>query len=105
MLRSALGFTWKDHIRNEDLYMDLPKVSEKVKCRRLKLAGHINRHKEEVAHDLTFWNPTHGHRKRGKPSTTFIHQLEGDTGLCAEEIRTKMEDRDGWRFMVGRGSR
>ena len=50
MLRMALGVSWKDRIPNNILYGSLPKLTDKIKERRLKLAGHCYRHPELVAH-------------------------------------------------------
>ena len=49
MLRMALNVSWKQHITNEELYGDLPKVTSKIAMQRLKLAGHCVRHPEEIA--------------------------------------------------------
>ena len=57
MLRMALGVSWKDRIPNNILYGDLPKLTDKIRERRLKLAGYCYRHPELVAHKLTLWTP------------------------------------------------
>ena len=103
LLRSILGYSWKDHIRNEELYGNLPKLSAKIRQRRLKLAGHCKRHPEEKAHDLVLWIPNHGKRTRGKPAMSFVRQLEDDTELKIEEVESLMKDRSTWRMMTGRG--
>jgi len=46
MLRKALNISWRKHVTNELLYGDLPKISTKIRTRRLKLAGHCARHPE-----------------------------------------------------------
>ena len=40
MLRMVLGVLWRDNISNDILYGNLPKLSDKIRSRRLKLAGH-----------------------------------------------------------------
>ena len=95
--------SWKDHISNSVLYGELPKVTDKIKQRRLKLVGHCQRHEEEIAHSLVFWTPTHGKRKRGKPALSYIKQLEMDTELSVEEMKTLTGDRRAWRILTGRG--
>ena len=40
MLRHALNVAAGDHISNVVLYGKLPRLSEKIRTRRLKLAGH-----------------------------------------------------------------
>ena len=50
LLRFALDISWKDHVTNEKLYAGLPKLSDKLRSRRLGIAGHCVRHPEEAAH-------------------------------------------------------
>ena len=78
MLRVVLNVNWRDHISNSDLYGDLPKVSYKVAWSRLGLAGNCQRHEELPAHHLVLWEPTHGKRRPGRPSTTFVDTLKTD---------------------------
>jgi len=90
--------SWKDKWTNERLYKGLPKLSEKLRVRRMKLAGHLIRHPEEAAHETVLWEPLHGNSKRGAPSMNYVKLLKKDTGLDnVSEIRTVMEDRDDWR--------
>ena len=104
LLRSVLGCSWRDHITNETLYGDLPKVTDKIRNRRLKLTGHCLRHPGEMAHNLVLWTPYQGTRKRGKPPKTFVQLLEKDTGLSKEEIGVLAMDRCSWRIITGRDS-
>ena len=103
LLRSALGYSWKDHISNKILYEEMPKVTATIRHRRLKLAGHCCRHPEEAASKLVMWTPDHGKRGRGRPARSFVQQLHDDTGLNTQEIATVMTNRDQWRIMAGRG--
>ena len=66
MLRIALGVDWSDHMRNIDLYGGLPKVTEKVRVRRMRLAGHCVRHPELAASPMIPWEPYRGTSKRGR---------------------------------------
>lgn len=105
LLRFALNVTWKDKWTNARLYSGLPKISDKLRERRMKLAGHIVRHPEEAAHDIVLWEPLHGDPKRGAPSMNFVKLLKRDTGLdSVAEIRAAMLDRDGWRDRARRTS-
>ena len=104
LLRFVQSYSWKDHICNSTLYGKLPKVTEKIRQRRLKLVGHCLRHKEEMAHNLVCWSPTYGKRKRGKPAMTFVRQVEADTELTIEEVKVLAEDRKAWRLLTGRGN-
>ena len=44
MLRMAQNVSWRDHITNLELYGNIPPLSEKIKERWLRLAGHCLRH-------------------------------------------------------------
>ena len=44
ILRMVLGVSWKDKVSSDILYGKLPKLSDKIRSRRLKLAGHCIRH-------------------------------------------------------------
>ena len=73
----------------------------------MRLAGHLIRHPEEAAHETVLWEPLHGNPKRGAPSSSmnYVKLLKKDTGLDnVSEIRTVMEDRDGWRERTRRTS-
>ena len=101
MLRMAVNVTWEAHLTNDELYQELPRVSEKVAQRRLRLAGHCIRHKEEVASDLVLWEPTEGQPGRGRRQKSYIDNLLEDTGTDnAAELRTLMMDRDTWKVRV-----
>ena len=97
MLRVALNITWKQRLTNEELYGNLPKISEVIREKRLKIAGHCVRHKEEIANQLVFWQPTRGKRKRGRQAVTYVDCLLQDTGLEeVNELKTLMQDRTQW---------
>ena len=94
----ALNISWKDKINNITLYNGLSRISEVIKERRLKLAGHLMRHDNEMAHKLVLWEPTHGSARRGRKTITFVDNLREDIGLDdINEIKTMMLDRDVWR--------
>ena len=57
MLRMAPNISWKQRVTNEELYSDLPKLSCKIRERRLRLAVYCVRHREEIASKLVLWQP------------------------------------------------
>ena len=68
---------------------------------RLRFAGHCWRSKYQVASDLILWQPQHGNCSRGCPAKTYIDQLRDDTDLLTtDEIKTAMNDREGWKKYV-----
>ena len=103
MLRKALNVHWSSHTRNEDLYEDLPRLSNTIAGRRLQLAGHCFRHPELSAQPLVLWQPNHGHRGRGRPKATYVDTLKRDTGTSdSGELAALMRDRIVWREHIGR---
>ena len=102
MLRVVLGVSWRDRISNDILYKNLPKLSDKIKSRRLKFVGHCIRHMhpELLTCDLVTWEPEaqRGEAKRGRPKQSYLTTLIKDVGTkTKDELRTLMRDRDLWR--------
>ena len=90
----------KSH-QQQTLYRDLPKLSTKVRQRRMRLAGHCVRHQDEIASKIVLWQPTEGKRSRGRRCITFVDNLLEDTGLDnTREIQTAMMNREGGRRRV-----
>ena len=100
LLRSAFDISWKAHMSNERLYGDLPKVSDKVRKRRLQFAGHCVRSSGQVVLDLVLWKPLHGRRSVGRPIMTYVDLLCQDTGQTSAEIKTCMENRRVRRVII-----
>ena len=97
----ALGVTWTDRIRNVDLYGDLPRVTDKVRGRRMRLAGHCVRHPELEASKLTLWEPTQGKARRGKRRTTYVDVLRRDSfAHNTAEFKNLMLDRKLWMTAI-----
>ena len=101
MLRMVLNISWQSHTTNAALYGNLPKVSSKIRKRRMQLAGHLIRHEEEVANKLVLWQPTDGRPSRGRKRATYIQNLFEDTGTeNVSEITNLMKDRNTWKDRV-----
>ena len=101
MLRAALNVSWVDHVRSPELYGYLPRLSDTIRQRRMRLAGHCVRHPELTASEMILWEPTHGKKSRGRPQATYIDTLKRDTGLTSTtEIKTLMMDKDEWRAVI-----
>jgi len=83
------------------LYAGIPKLSDKIRTRRLKFAGHCLRSKEIVA-DLVLWTPRHGKRRPGRPTATYLDMLRKDTGLGVDNLHQAMTDRDIWNAIIAR---
>ena len=98
MLRAVLNISKNEHVSNNTLYEGIDKVSEKVAARRMRLAGHCHRHQELPASHLVLWEPTHGHRSRGRPTWTYVNVLKDDARVqSTSELAGCMENRDDWK--------
>ena len=83
------------------MYGNLPKISVKIRQRRMKLAGHCIRYEDEIANKLVLWQPNDGRVRRGRQKINYIDVLLQDTGVTsAAELKTIMLDRSDWRGRV-----
>ena len=111
LLRYALGIKWQDRVKNVDLYGTLPKVSIRLRERRLAFAGHCWRSSQSAQQpvsDLLFWSVPNGVQKKGN-FKTYVHVLLKDyTGerkkvikkhypAAVAQLKNAMEDRGQWR--------
>ena len=88
-------------MKNEDLYAGLECVSDKIRKRRLRLAGHCVRHPELGANLLVRCEPTQGTTARGRPILAYIGTLKRDAGCkITGEIRSAMLDRSVWKRFI-----
>ena len=98
MLRKVLNISWSERVTNAELYGSLGRVSDTIRSRRLKLAGHVFRDTSSPAHRTVTWIPTHGYDRRGRPPTSFVDTILRDTNTCTvPELETLMRDRGIWR--------
>ncbi len=58
MLRMALNIHWSERRTNAAIYGNLQRASEKIATRRTKLAGHLARNEDLLAHQLLFCEPS-----------------------------------------------
>ena len=104
LLRMVLNVSWKDKWSNKKLYNDMPNITNIIATRRLIIAGHCIRHKEEAkGHNLIFWEPK-GKRKQERCAVTFVDNLKEDTDLEEiDEIGNVMMMRDVWKKIAKSG--
>ena len=100
LLMMVLNKNWRDHPTKEEIYGDLPKVSEVLRARRLSFAAHCARRQNEPVSRLVFWNPTQGTRSQGRPSLTYPKLLSQDTGIPQQDLLNLMNDRVQWRKFI-----
>ena len=101
LLRRAQNIRWQNHPTNALVYQGLPKLSIKIKKRRLNFAGHCARATDQPVSELLSWFPQTGTTNRGRPATTFTKTLKEDTGLeNMQEIINVMKDKAAWKELV-----
>ena len=95
--RSSLHFWCVWVIRSIDialysqLYAALPRVTVKIRERRMRLAGHCVRHPELAVSPLVILEPINGNKSKGRRRLTFVDQLKEDaTQQETTELRTLM---------------
>ena len=114
LLRYALNISWRDHVKNVDLYGDLPRISTRLRERRLTFAAHCWRCSQSAyqpVHDLLFWSVPDGVARKGN-FTTYIKVLLEDFGgekikkkdqaTAILQIKSAMENRKEWKKTVKR---
>ena len=100
MLRAAQNVHWSQRMTNVDLYMNTPPISDTINFRKLQLAGHVCRHKEELANELLFWEPVRGKNRVGRSPKTYVDILREETDLSVDELKRLMSDRVGWSGFI-----
>ena len=103
ILRMVLNIHWTNKIKNETLYGTIERLSNTIRRRRLKFAGHCLRREDEVVSDLVMWQPTHGTRRRGRPPDSYIKTLERDTGLRENyllQLYLYLMNRNIWKSII-----
>ena len=100
LLRKALNVSWQSHTTNKDLYGNRLPISERLRRRRLKFAGHCARREEEAVSKVLLWQPNHGHKARGPPQKNYIKLLSDDTGLTRQDTKNCMFERPVWKAIT-----
>ena len=79
------------------LYGHLPPITDVIKERRTRFAGHCWRSKDEIISDVLLWTLKHGHTRVGRLCKTYIKQICEDIGCQPEDLSHAMEDRADWK--------
>ena len=59
MLRQVQNLSWKDIVSKKSIYGNLKPITETIRERRLRLAGHVHRDKSSLAHNTILWQLKH----------------------------------------------
>ena len=98
MLRMARDVSWSEHMTNKELYGKFTQVTEKIRQRRLKLAGYCQRHPELLSEKLIPREPNSGIQQKRKKKVLILRGT-ARRHRDVKEIRTLMENRELWRNM------
>ena len=72
MLRVIMNKSWKQHPTKQQLYGHLPPITETIKIRWTRRAGHCWRSRDELISEVFLWTPSYGRARAGR---TYIQQL------------------------------
>ena len=106
MLRKVKNINWQAKLTNKQLYGKLKPITDTIRERRLRLAGHVHRDQSSPAHKTILWQPKHRAPARGRPTTTLVDTLLKDTNLNnTADLGACMMNRTVWKKICGaRGS-
>ena len=92
MLRDILNKSWNQHPKTQQLYCHLPHISNNIKIRLTRHAGHCWRSKYELISDILQWTSSHGRANVGRPARTYLLRTQVLTWkTCRKRWMTEME--------------
>ena len=74
ILQAILNKSWEQHSTKQQLYDHLPAITNSIRVRRTRHAGHCWRSRDELISDILQWTPSHGRAKAGRTDRTYIKQ-------------------------------
>ena len=98
LLMRVQDISWREHKTKEQIYGDIPPISDTVAQRRVRLAGHCYRAKDQVISDVICWRlPC---PNRGRRPLNYIDVIGRDTQYEIEDLPNIMRDKEYWRGVV-----
>jgi|TARA_B110001454_G_scaffold215734_1_gene237708 exonuclease III len=97
LLMRVQNIHWKQHATLDQIYGNLPRVSNKLSQRRVQFAGHCFRAEDEVVSSLVLWKPPYPNRSN---RLTYPDVISRDTGLKVEDLPAAMANRLVWKSLV-----
>ena len=105
-LRKIEGVTRREKIRNEEIRERVgccQEIDRRIRKRRLKYFGHVNRMPPERYPRIALYGYVHGKRNQGRPKKRWIDNIKND---CIEmnsdlyDATSQTRNREGWRKSV-----
>ena len=85
LLMRVKNISWKRHPTKQQIYHNLPPVSQIIKRRRVQFAGHCFRASNEMASKFVLWKPDCiGSRNSCK--ITYPDVIANDTGISLQDL-------------------
>ena len=101
--RRMLKISYQDHVTNEDVLKrmkETPHLLKEIKRRKIQYLGHIIRG-NEIQKDLVE-GKVEGTRKRGRPRSSWLGEIEKWTGMKMIELTRMANNRISWRTMTSK---
>ena len=99
LLMRIKNISWKRHPTKQQIYNNLPQVSQIIKRRRVQFAGHCFRASKEMASNFVLWKPNSTGR-RNSCKLTYPDVISRDTGIDFNDLGSAMGDREVWGSLV-----
>ena len=84
--------------------MAISRLSDTIRQRRIRLAGHCVRHPELMASEMILWEPTHGKKSRGS-ATVMAHASQPYSRMDSIHATKNLFLRPDFMFDSGRPTR
>jgi len=104
--RRILGVSYRDHRTNTSVIQEVTekagsfeRLLEKARRRKLQWFGHVTRRPGTLAHSIMHGS-VEGTRKRGRPKTNWLGDIQRWTGKKITECIRLADDRAGWKREV-----
>ena len=99
LLRRVQNLSWKQHATIHQIYNGLPRISDVLRQRRVKFAGHCYHASSEVVSSLVLWRPKSTTTRRGR-KLSYPDMISRDTGIELQDLPVAMSHRPTWRSIV-----
>ena len=103
--RRLIRVKWTDKRTNESVLTELDAqrlILSETSKKRLKYLGQANRNTKTDLMTTVLQGKAEAKRNQGRPPTSYIDNVEADSGLQLYEVIHQSIDRNRWRHVVAR---
>ena len=94
LLKRIQNISWKVHPTLQQIYGNIPKISNQLIERRTRFAGHCFRSEDEIISSVLLWKPSRSRK------LNYISMICRDTDIKEEDLATMMANRECCRKVV-----